>query len=114
MLNMNIKQLVLKYGGPMQLKNWADILNKLFMSNEKDQKIQERRLELIEKDFVTARIFSFMEVLSNQLFDMPASVIDNLIALIISDKEKSRNTCIEIIKKEISKLIKDCKSNMFN
>ena len=64
MMKLNLKQLVLKFGGPMMLESWSRILQRIMTANEKDQKIQERRLELIQKDFVISRLFSFMETLS--------------------------------------------------
>jgi hypothetical protein len=112
MMNMNLKQLVNRYGGPMMLKNWADILNKLMSANEKDQKIQERRIELVEKDFVVSRLFSYIETLSHQLFDYPESCVDNLIAVVKSKKTNIRAEIINNMQKELSNLISETKNNI--
>lgn len=104
LMKLNLKQLVSRYGGPMMLKTWADILNKIMNSNEKDQRIQERRQELIDKDFVISRLFSYLETLNNQFFDFPAGAVYNIIALILSSITKS------IDKKIADKILKTLKS----
>lgn len=114
MMNLNLKQLVRKYGGPMMLKNWVDILNKLMQANERDQKIQEKKLDLIDKDFVTSRLFSYVEVLHNQIFNVPLSISDHIIAMCASDNSNIRIEIVEYLKSEIETLIKDAKKNINN
>jgi len=109
MMNMSLKELVMKYGGSMSLEKYTNILNKLFAAYEKDNKIQEHRLYLVEKDFVVSRLFSFLELLSNQLFDLPSSQVDNWIALSLTEKDQARIKIIDNFKIEVGRLIKDCK-----
>lgn len=112
MMKLNLKQLVLRYGGQHQLKGWADILNKIMMASERDQKIQIRKLELIDKDFVVSRLFSYLETLNKQIFNIPLSLTDHIIALVKSEKDNYRNDIIELLKKELEKLIKDTKDRI--
>jgi hypothetical protein len=113
MMNMTIKKLVRYYGGPMQLKIWADILNKQMMSAERDQRMRERRFELIEKDFVIAKIFNYLETLSQQLFDYPESIIDSLVAIVKSGKEENlRMGLIKEMEKSLGLLIAETKKNI--
>jgi len=112
MMKISMKTLVLKYGGAMQLKNWADILNKLMTASEKELKMAERRIELIDKDFVIARLFSYLETLSQQLFDYPESEVDNVIALAMADGKKTRITIIDNMKKSLGIIIQETKNNI--
>jgi hypothetical protein len=112
MMNLNIKQLVSRYGGPMMLKNWADILNKLMLANEKDQKIQIKNLDVIEKKFIQSNIFSYLETLSKQMFNIKFAITDEIISLVLAEKTKSRKKIHKIIDDAISVLIKDAKDNI--
>lgn len=112
MLSMTIRQLISRYNDPHQIKIWAEILSKLMSANEKDQKIQEKRIELIKKDFVTSRVFSYLETLSLQLFDYPESIIDNTIAVIKSEENNARISIVNEMKNDFGQLIKEAKSNI--
>lgn len=112
MMDLNIKQLVMRYGGPMMLDSWSKILQRLMSANEKDQKIQERRLELIEKDFVIARLFSYLETLSSRLFDYTENIPVELIALVRSGADNIEFQIKEKMRHDFSILIKDTKENI--
>jgi hypothetical protein len=109
MLGLTIRQLAMRYGGSASLEKWSKILNQLLQADEREMKTQERRIELIEKDFVVSRLFSFIELLSNQLFDLPSSQVDNWIALALTEKDQARIKIIDNFKIEVGRLIKDCK-----
>ena len=112
MMNMTMKQLVMRYGGQMMLDKWATILNKLMQASERDQKIQEKRLDLIEKDFCVSKLFLYLETLSKLLFDYPESCIDNIIAEIKSNKKNVRNIIVDDMRKGIGLLIEQTKKNI--
>lgn len=112
MMKLNLKQLVMRYGGPMMLDSWSKILQRLMSANEKDQKIQERRLELIEKDFVISRLFSYLETLSNRLFDYTENIPIGIIALVNSGIENMEFRIKEKMRKDFSNLIRDAKENV--
>jgi len=112
MMDLNIKQLVMRYGGPMMLDNWSKILQRLMSANEKDQKIQERRLELIEKDFVIARLFSYLETLSSRLFDYTENIPIGIIALVNSGADNLEFRIKKKMRKDFSNLIRDTKENI--
>ena len=114
MMKLTLRQLVMRYGNQMMLKNYADILNKMMMASERDQKIQIRKLELIEKDFVISRIFSYLETLHNQVFNIPLPLSDELIAVVMAKKENARTEIIDKLKLEFEKLLKDCKNRISN
>jgi len=112
MMELNLKQLVMRYGGPMMLDSWSKILQRIMSANEKDQKIQERRLELIEKDFFISKIFSYLEVLSSRLFDYTETHPSNIIALLKSNPENIELKIKERMRKDFSTLIQDTKENI--
>ena len=81
-------------------------------ANEKDQKIQERRLELIEKDFVISRLFSYLETLSSRLFDYTENIPVSIIALVKSDADNLEFKIKEQMRKDFSTLLQDTKENI--
>jgi len=112
MMKLNLKNLVVKYGGPMMLKSWADILVKIMSANEKDQKIQERRLELIQKDFAISRLFMFLETLSSRIFDYTENIPVEIIALVKSGADDIEIEIKKKMRKDLSILLKDTKENV--
>lgn len=112
MMKLNLKQLVMRYGGPMMLDSFSKILQRLMSANEKDQKIQERRLELIEKDFVISRLFLYLETLSNRLFDYTENIPIGIIALVNSGIDNMEFRIKEKMRKDFSNLIRDAKENV--
>lgn len=130
MMKLSLKQLVIRYGGKMRLKDYADILNKMMMSAERDQKIQERRMDLIDKDFCVSKLFIYLENLSKSLFDFPEGNIDTIIALILSmlskhcdekiigkltldlQKENIKNNLVNDMRKELGFLIEQTKNRI--
>lgn len=110
--NLTLKQLCLQYGSQMQLKGYVDILNALMSAMKRDVDIQEKRRALIEKDFVSAHLFQFLDVMINQIFDYPESAIDEFIAEIKADEKKARLKIPEKMRKDFSKIINEAKKNI--
>lgn len=110
--NLTLKQLCLQYGSQMQLKGYVDILNALMSAMKRDVDIQEKRRALIEKDFVSAHLFQFLDVMINQIFDYPESAIDEFISEIKSDEKKARLKIPEKMRKDFSKIINEAKKNI--
>ncbi|MHA2040045.1 MAG: hypothetical protein ACW98X_26850 [Promethearchaeota archaeon] len=112
MLNMTIKQLMIKHGGKMQLKGYADILDKLFSAQKKETQIQAQRLELIARDFVSNHLFSYVEILSNQILNYPSTIVDIIIAQVVSDKKSAQQKIPEMMRKDLSRLIAETKKSL--
>ncbi|MDR1389079.1 MAG: hypothetical protein LBJ31_03805 [Treponema sp.] len=88
LLNLTLRELVTRYGGNLlSLEKHAKILRDLTMASEKEQRIQERRLALIEKDFVVSRLFQFIDVLMKQLIEYPESAASSLAATVLAHGE---------------------------
>ena len=114
MLNLTIKELVLQYGSATEIEKYAKILQLLMTSNEKDIKIKERRQIVISKDFVKARLFSYIDQLMNKLLDYPDSAVDVIIAKVKSSNDETRQLLISYIKDGLTRCICDAKEYIIN
>lgn len=126
LMNWPLKEIVLKYGGQMQLDTYSKILSRLMSTALQDQKMQERRLELIEKDFVISGIFSYMNILSENLFDLAESQTEIILAFILSELKslgilkqddkinlaKSKKEIRDMRLKAYTKIIKEAKRSI--
>jgi hypothetical protein len=82
------------------------------MAAEKEQRMQERSLHLISKDFVTARIFAFLNILMRQLIEYPESAADNLVAKALADGPDARGDIIVMMRDSLSRIIAGSKDQV--
>jgi hypothetical protein len=111
-LGLTIRELVLKFPGLDKIERYAKILKDVTMSAEKEQRIKERGLTLIEKDFVVSRLFGFIDTLTKQSFDFPESVADRIIALSKAQGEAARNDVVLIMREGIGRVIAGAKDQV--
>lgn len=114
MMNMSMKDLVFRYGGQLQLDGYSKILQRLMSMALQDQKMQERRLDLVEKDFMISSVFSYLNILSDALFDLAESQNKIIIATVKSDPEKAEIVIRDMRLKSYSKIIKEAKRSINN
>ncbi|EPF37664.1 hypothetical protein [Treponema denticola] len=114
LLGLSLKDLVLRYGGILPLEKHAKVLKILTESAEKDLKMKERRLALVDKDFVISRLFQYVDNLMIQFLEYPESVADDLIARVLAEREDSRQTIIETMKMGFSKIIGGAKEQIIS
>lgn len=112
LMHKTIEELVYEYDEPAKLKLWVEIYYKIIQSQERAQKIKERDLELITKDFVMSRLFKHLELLHLQLLDYPESAVDNLIALAKTENKNIRITLIDDMSKDFSRILAEVKELM--
>jgi len=112
MLNMTLRDIVLKYPGLDKVERYSKILKDITMSAEREQKIQERGLTLIPKDFVISRIFGFIDGLVKQIIEYPEAAVDRIIALANSENETTRIDIIETMSSGISQIITGAKKSI--
>ena len=112
LLGMTIRDLVKKFQGLDGLERYIKMLRDLVSANEKDQKTQERRLQLVEKDFIVARVFQYLDILMKQLLEWPEGNADGIIALVQSSGADARNDVVKIIEKGLADIIKDAKAQI--
>jgi hypothetical protein len=112
LLGMTIRELVVKYKGMDGLERHVRMLKDLATAEEKDQKTQERRLQLVEKDFIVARLFNYIDTLMKQLLEYPESSVDDIVSLALSEGTNSRQDISRKMENGISKIIKDAKEQI--
>jgi len=105
LLDMKLREIVLRYPGIDKIERYAKILKDTTMSAEREQRIQERALTLIPKDFVIARLFGFIEGMVKQLLEYPESAVDRIIALANTESETTRIEVVETMSNGISQII---------
>jgi len=111
-MNLKLFELVKRHGGPMMLTGWSLILQRIMSAQQMEQKIKERRLELVEKDFVISRLMLYLETLSSQLFDYTESFPIRAISLVKSDVDSMELHIKQQMRKDFSILIKDTKERL--
>jgi hypothetical protein len=111
-LGLTIRELVLKFPGLDKIERYAKILKDVTMSAEKEQRIKDRGLTLIEKDFVVSRLFGFIDTLTKQSLDFPEAVADRIIALSKAQGEAARNDVILIMREGIGRVIAGAKDQV--
>lgn len=113
-LGMTVRELIVRHGSLDNIERYSKILRDLTAADERDQKIQERRLIQIPKDFVISRLFSFMDQLMNKLLDVPESVSDQVIALALADTETKRQDVINLLSDNLTRCIAGTKERIIN
>lgn len=109
MLNMTLRELVYNFPGIEKIERYSKILKEMTMSAEREQRIQERGLTLIPKDFVLSRVFGFLEDLIKRVIEYPESAVDRIIALANSDSETIRIDIVETMIEGLSQIISNSK-----
>jgi hypothetical protein len=112
LLGLTIRELVMRYGSVANLEKYVRMLKDLTTADEKDQKIRERRLALVEKDFVISRVFAYLDVLMNQLLDYPESSTDLLIAKALSGHENARGEIVATLRDGLTRIIAGAKETI--
>jgi hypothetical protein len=111
-LGLTIRELILNFPGLDKIERYSKILKDFTMAAEKDQRMKERSLTLIEKDFVVSRLFGFIDTLTKQSFDFPEAVADRVIALSKAQGEAARNDVITIMRDGIGRVIAGAKNQV--
>jgi len=94
------------------MQEYVKMLKDLSAADERDQKVRERRLQLIEKDFVIARLIQYLDILMKQLLEYPESTVDEIIALVQAQGGAARLDVSRKLEIGISKIIKDSKEQL--
>ncbi|MDR0785582.1 MAG: hypothetical protein LBE74_06850 [Treponema sp.] len=112
LLGMSIRDLVARFKGIEGLERYIKMLRDLTAAEEKDQRTRERRLQLVEKDFVTARVFRYLDELMRQVLEYPESAVDELISLALSSGASARQGIVLRMENGLSKIIRDAKGQV--
>ena len=112
MLNMTMREILQNYGNIANVERYSKLLKDLTVADEKEQRIQERRLVQVPKDFVQASVFGFLEALMNKLLDLPERVSDQVIAYVQADIDTARIKIKNLLTDDISAAIGDSKAQI--
>ena len=111
-LRMTMRELIVRYRGMEGLEKQIKMLRDLMAAEEKEQRNLAHRLELVDKDFVTSRIFQFLDTLMRQALEYPESAVDEIISLVQSEGIAARNDVTAKMQKGITGIIKGPKDNV--
>ena len=112
LINMSIREIIMKYPGLPQIERYVKIHKDWTAAAEKEQRIHERNLTLIPKDFVISRIFTFIESLAKQSLEYGEADAEKIIALVQAAGENARNDVIETIRKGIGRILAGAKDQI--
>jgi hypothetical protein len=109
---MTIREAIITYGSAGSMREFVLLMRDMAAADEKDQRTKERRLELIEKEFVTAHVFQYLDVLNNQLLEWPESYADTLVSLAQAAGGNAKADVIRVVRDGITKIIQGAKDHV--
>jgi hypothetical protein len=112
MLTLTIRELVIGHAGVQGVERYARTLRDLTATVEREQRTNERGQKLIDKDFVTSRLFTFVDVVCKQIIEYPESVADAIIAMILSEGPESRPSLVSMMQEALGRIIAGSKSQI--
>ncbi|MDR0629572.1 MAG: hypothetical protein LBG24_08060 [Treponema sp.] len=112
MLSLTIRELVIGYAGIQGIERYARTLRDLTVTAEKEQRTKERGLKLIEKDFVTSRLFTFIDTVCKQIIEYPESAADAIIATVLSEGPESRPSLVNMMQEALGRIIAGSKNQI--
>jgi hypothetical protein len=112
LLSLTLRELVVGYNGLYNLEKHARTLRELVVSAEKEQRMQERGLKLIERDFVTSRLFQYIDVLMRQIIEYPESAADAIVAKIMSEGPDARGDLVFMMRDNLGRIIAGAKDQI--
>jgi hypothetical protein len=109
LLNYTLREVVMRFGGLYGLEKHIKALRELTATAEREQKMDERAMRLIPKDFVMSGVLAYLNYLNRQLIEYPETVADKIVPKIISDGPEARDEVILIMRDGISRIIAGAK-----
>lgn len=112
MMDMTIAELLRTFGTMDNIEQFSKIQRDLSAADEREQRTQEKRLLQIPKDFVVQKVFGYVDLLMNQLLDVPESVCDQVIAVALSGGDEARLNVMRILSDNLTKVISGAKDHI--
>jgi hypothetical protein len=109
LLNYTLRDVVMRFGGLYGLEKHIKALRELTATAEREQKMDERAMRLIPKDFVMSGVLAYLNYLNHQLIEYPEMAVDKIVPKIISDGPEARDEVILIMRDGISRIIAGAK-----
>lgn len=114
MQNMTLGELVRKFGSFDGIDKFVKLQKDLVTIEEKNQRLQEKRLQQLPRDFVIARLFGFQQQQASRILDVPEAAVDQLVALVMADSNNCRQKVIEYLRDLLSKALGGAKDHVIN
>jgi len=113
-MKMTMEELVFYHGNIPGIDKYTKYLSQLMTAMEKSLKNKEKNNELIPKKYIKSTFFTYLSELNKQLFNIPESWMDYLIAIIKSDENMARIKGLDRMKKDISKMIQETQKKVIS
>lgn len=113
-MNCTMGELLRRFNSIDNIERFSKIIRDLSAAEEREQKLQERRLVQVPKDFVVQRVFGYMDQLMEQLLDVPEAVCDQVIAVSLADGQDKRESVMNILNDNLTRCISGAKSHIVN
>jgi hypothetical protein len=112
LIHMTIRELILLHPGLDKIERYMKFYKEWTIATEKQQRIDERDLTLIPKDFVIARLFTLINTITKDLLDYPEREVEKIIAIVRASGEGARNEIIKTIKEGLGRIIAGAKEQI--
>lgn len=113
-MSCTMGELLRRFKSIDNIERFSKIIRDLSAAEEREQKLQERRLVQVPKDFVVQRVFGYMDQLMNQLLDVPEAVCDQVIAVSQANADDKRTVVMNILNDNLTRCISGAKSYIVN
>ncbi len=111
---MTLGEMLAKFGNVDNAERYIKMLKDITLSDEKEFGLRCRRQDFIKKEFVTAKVFVFIDQLMNQLLDLPESVVDQIISLVLSDSSAAKAGIVSMLRDNLSRCITGAKDSILH
>jgi hypothetical protein len=112
MLSLTIRELVMAHAGVQGIERYTKILRDLTATAEREQRTREHGLKLIEKDFVTSKVFAFVDSVCKQIIEYPEAAADAIIAKIMSEGPEARPSVVSMMQEALGRIIAETKNQI--
>lgn len=112
--NLTLGEIVRKFGSMEGIDKFVKLQKDLVTIEEKDQRLQEKRLQQLPRDFVIARLFGFQQQQASRILDVPEAAADQLQAIVLANPSDSRQKIIDYLRDLLSRAIGGAKEHIIN
>lgn len=112
--NLTLGEIVRKFGSMDGIDKFVKLQKDLVTIEEKDQRLQEKRLQQLPRDFVIARLFGFQQQQASRILDVPEAAADQLQAIVLANPSDSRQKIIDYLRDLLSRAIGGAKEHIIN
>lgn len=111
---MTLGEIVRKFGNLEGIDRFVKLQKDLVTIEEKNQRLQEKRLQQLPRDFVIARLFGFQHQQASRILDVPEAGVDQIIAMVLANPDECRKKIIEYMRDLLSRAIGGAKEHVIN